>query len=74
MTKIKTGQTVQTSGQYKPSNESTEVTFVKGKRVPPTKKGSTTFTLVDKTKHKGGKKWFMLLRSKWAQAVITHKI
>jgi hypothetical protein len=28
-----------------------EVTFVEGNRVPPTKTGATTFTLVDKTKH-----------------------
>jgi hypothetical protein len=32
-----------------------EVTFVEGNRVPPTKTGATTFTLVDKTKHSGGK-------------------
>lgn len=52
---VKTGGTVTISGQYKPKNSKTEVTFVKGNRVPPTKLGATTFTLVDATKHKGGK-------------------
>lgn len=51
---VKTGETVTISGQYKPKNSKTEVTFVKGNRVPPTKFGATTFTLVDTTKHKGG--------------------
>ena len=53
--KVKTGGIVPTSGQYRPTGKSTEVTFVQGKRVPPTHSGGTTFTLVDKTKHKGGK-------------------
>ena len=54
-TKIKTGGTVTVSGQYKPAGSKTEVTFVQGNRVPPTPKGATEFTLVDQTKHKGGK-------------------
>ena len=54
-TKIKTGQTVPVSGQYKPDGSNTEVTFVQGKRVPPTSSGATTFTLVDQTKHKKGR-------------------
>lgn len=49
---IKTGQKVPISGQYKPVGSKTEVTFVEGKRVPPTSKGATKYTLVDKTKHK----------------------
>ncbi len=52
---IKTGQTVPKSGQYRPQGSSTEFTFVEGKKVPPTTNGSTKFTLVDSTKHKGGK-------------------
>lgn len=54
-TKVKTGGTVTTSGQYRPARQRTEYTFVEGKRVPPTGNGATTFTLVDQTKHKGGK-------------------
>ncbi len=52
---IKTGGTVPVSGQYRPIGSKTEYTFVQGKRVPPTNNGATKFTLVDKTKHKGGK-------------------
>lgn len=52
---VKTGGTVPKSGQYKADGSKTEVTFVEGKKVPPTSGGATKFTLVDKTKHKGGK-------------------
>lgn len=52
--KIKTGQKVPISGQYKPVGINTEVTLIKGKRVPPTLNGATTFILVDKTKHRKG--------------------
>ena len=55
MTKVKTGGIVPISGQYKPDGSKTEVTFVEGKRVPPVPTGATTFTLIDKTYHKGGK-------------------
>ena len=51
---VKTGGIVTVSGQYRPKGKKTEVTFVAGKRVPPTNDGATTFTLVDKTKHSGG--------------------
>lgn len=51
MTKVKTGQIAPVSGQYKPAGSKTEITLVEGKRVPPTANGSSTFTLVDKTKH-----------------------
>lgn len=54
-TTVKTGGTVPVSGQYRPAGSKTEVTFVKDNRVPPTKGGATSFTLVDKTKHGGGK-------------------
>lgn len=54
-TKVKTGSIVPTSGQYKPAGKNTEFTFTKGNRVPPTTSGASTFTLVDKTKHKGDK-------------------
>lgn len=49
---VKTGGIVPESGQYKAKSSSPEVTFIKGKRVPPTSSGATTFTLIDKTKHK----------------------
>ena len=53
MTKtVKTGGIVPISGQYKPQGSKTEVTFVKGNKVPPTPSGASKFTLVDKTKHK----------------------
>lgn len=52
--KIKTGGIVPVSGQYRPAGKKTEVTFVSGKRIPPTTSGATTYTLVDKTKHSGG--------------------
>lgn len=53
-TTVKTGQKAPVSGQYRPAGSKSEVTFVQGKRVPPTASGSTKFTLVDQTKHKGG--------------------
>lgn len=51
-TKIKTGQKAPVSGQYKPAGGKSEITLVKGKTVPPTPNGATTFVLVDKTKHR----------------------
>lgn len=53
---IKTGEKVLVSGQYRPQGSINEYTFVEGKRVPPTPSGATKFSLVDKTKHKGGAK------------------
>lgn len=53
-TTVRTGQKAPVSGQYKPVGSKTEVTFIQGKRVPPTPSGTTKFTLVDQTKHKGG--------------------
>lgn len=50
--KVKAGQKVPVSGQYKPVGGKTESTFVEGKRVPPTKLSSQEWLLVDKTKHK----------------------
>lgn len=52
-TTVKTGQIVPQSGQYRPIGSKTEVTLVRGKRVPPTTNGTTKFNLVDQTKHKG---------------------
>ena len=52
MTKVKTGQIVTQSGQYRPIGSKTEVTFVEGKRIPPTSNGITKFVMVDKTKNK----------------------
>jgi hypothetical protein len=54
-TTTKTGGIVPVSGQYKPIGSKTEVTFVQGNRVPPTPNGATKFTMVDQTKHSGGK-------------------
>lgn len=54
--KVKTGETVPTSGQYRPVGSKNEYTFVQGNRVPPTPAGATRFVLVDKTRHKGGGK------------------
>lgn len=48
--KTRTGEKVKVSGQYRPVGKRTEVTFVKGHKVPPFK-NSTSFVLVDKTKH-----------------------
>lgn len=55
MKTIRTGQKVPVSGQYRPRGAKTEITLVEGKRVPPTSAGATEFTLVDRTKHAGGK-------------------
>ena len=49
---IKTGTICPKSGQYKPVGSKTEITLVKGKKVPPTSSGGTKFVLVDETKHK----------------------
>lgn len=49
--KTKTGQKAPVSGQYKPVGSKTEITLVKGKIVPPTPNGATTFILIDETKH-----------------------
>lgn len=49
---VRPGQPVPISGQYHiPGGK--EVTLVKGKPAPPTKKADQKFALVDKTKHKG---------------------
>lgn len=49
--KVHTGQIAPVSGQYRPQGSKTEITLVQGKKVPPTSNGSTSFILVDKTKH-----------------------
>lgn len=51
---VKTGQRAPASGQYRPKGSKSEVTFIEGKRVPPTSFGATEFKLIDQTKHKGG--------------------
>jgi len=52
LVKVKPGQKVPVSGQYKVVNGKDEFTFVKGKTVPPNSsdKGKQEFVLVDKTK------------------------
>ncbi len=46
------GSVVEESGQYKNTSTDTEVTSVKGERLPPTPKPGQKYVLVDKTKHK----------------------
>lgn len=53
--RVKTGGIVPISGQYRPAGKKTEVTFFAGKRIPHASNGASTFTLVDKTEHGGGK-------------------
>ena len=51
--RTKTGQKAPRSGQYRPTDSKLEITLSKGDRVPPYGGKARTFTLVDKTKHKG---------------------
>jgi hypothetical protein len=48
---LRPGVKAPASGQYKNTKTKSEVTSVKGERLPPGPKGSR-FNLVDKTKHK----------------------
>ena len=48
---VKPGQVAPASGQYKPRGGGSEITAVKGKRMPPGQPGND-WVLVDKTKHK----------------------
>jgi hypothetical protein len=48
----KPGQQVPYSGQARNNTTKTEVTVVKGERMPPTPKPNQTYTMVDRTKHK----------------------
>lgn len=49
---IRTGEVAETSGQYRPVGYRSEITLVKGKRVPPYDGQAQQFINVDKTKHK----------------------
>ncbi|MEV7678141.1 hypothetical protein AB0O64_06240 [Streptomyces sp. NPDC088341] len=49
---LKPGTPAPKSGQYKVPGAKTEVTAVKGKPLPPTRKAGQGYTLVDPTKHK----------------------
>jgi hypothetical protein len=51
---LRPGQKVPLSGQYRNSKTRSEVTSVKGERVPPGPKGSS-YVLADRTKHKSRK-------------------
>lgn len=53
--KVKPGQTVPVSGQYRPVGGGHEVTMVRGKTVPPTRGKGGGYVMVDKTKHKSGR-------------------
>lgn len=46
------GQIADVSGQLKNTATKTEVTVVKGERIPPTPKPNQNYVLVDQTKHK----------------------
>lgn len=46
------GTPVPTSGQYKNTSTGTEVTSVRGERLPPTPESGQKYVLVDKTRHK----------------------
>ncbi len=46
------GTPVPTSGQYKNTSTGTEVTSVRGERLPPTPGAGQKYVLVDITKHK----------------------
>lgn len=50
--KLRPGQTVPYSGQARNNTTRTEVTVVKGERMPPTPAAGQTYTMVDRTKHK----------------------
>lgn len=52
MTKVKTGGTTRTSGQYRVLGMKREITLSKGDRIPPYGGKAKVFVLVDKTKHK----------------------
>lgn len=45
------GEKVPASGQYKNTTTKSEVTSVKGERLPPTPGKGQKYVLVDKTKH-----------------------
>ena len=53
---LKPGQSVPTSGQYQQigprGGRGSEVTSVKGERLPPTRVAGSTYKLVDATRHK----------------------
>jgi hypothetical protein len=51
--KNKPGTLAPSSGQYKQPGSKTEITAIKGKSLPPTSKPGGSWSLVDKTKHKG---------------------
>ena len=57
---LKPGQKAPRSGQYQKigprGGKGDEVTSVKGEPLPPTGTQGTTYTLVDPTKHKSGRK------------------
>ena len=47
----KPGDIARVSGQYKNTTTKTEVTSVKGEKLPPTPKPGQHYVLADKTKH-----------------------
>jgi len=50
--KVKTGEEVPVSGQYRGSGKETESTLVRGETVPPNPGHLPYWTLVDITRHK----------------------
>lgn len=51
--KLPPGTKAPASGQYRNNTTRTEVTVVRGEPLPPTPKSGQTYTIADKTKHKG---------------------
>ncbi len=49
---LKPGMQVPFSGQARNNSTRTEVTVVRGERMPPTPKPGQSYTMVDRTKHK----------------------
>lgn len=49
---LRLGQPAPASGQYQESGTGTEITAVRGKPLPPTRKPGRTYRLVDRTRHK----------------------
>jgi hypothetical protein len=58
--KLKPGEPAPNSGQYQEigprGGKGREITSTKGKPLPPTTKKKSTYTLVDPTKNKSGRK------------------
>lgn len=50
---LKPGMPAPFSGQARNNSTRTEVTVVRGEPMPPTRRSGQTYTMVDRTRHKG---------------------